>query len=152
MLAKISALQSTRRVLKSKGLAARKNVRAKKTIGNSYDVDENKRLKKRHVGNTYDGVENTGIYTSHPTMLMKNKMVIENRASRLLCVARATFATCGGSAPCAPCGDKGRGSSRVFRSLFSLALPKTGEKPGLAPMPSPASQTLRCDGFERLLG
>jgi len=27
---------------------------AKKTFGNSYDVDESKRLKKRHVGNSYD--------------------------------------------------------------------------------------------------
>jgi len=29
-------------------------VAAKKTFGNSYDVDEKKRLKKRHVGNSYD--------------------------------------------------------------------------------------------------
>jgi len=29
-------------------------VAAKKTFGNSYDVDENKRLKKRHIGNSYD--------------------------------------------------------------------------------------------------
>jgi len=35
----------------------RELARAQKKIGNSYDLFENERLKKRHVGNSYDVYE-----------------------------------------------------------------------------------------------
>jgi len=63
------AVESTRDILR------RPSWPRKKTFGNSYDVDEKNRLKKRHVGNSYDVDENTGSCAPHPTMLLKTMLV-----------------------------------------------------------------------------
>jgi len=52
---RISDKYTGRQIIEFKGkFTSASGPAAKKTFGNSYDVDENNKLKKRHVGNTYD--------------------------------------------------------------------------------------------------